>query len=1180
MKKFKLVSRNEKIFLKLIEGFNCGEENFDLLKKCTVNYVIVTPENKSWRIYLSTPQNLGSELLQGVESFIGEKFSLTATISEVVRIERKFTPPPPKKSVEKTSVTLDPVGASKSVNKKTSSPRSNVSAEKKSTVEVESGEKIYGKKITGGVMNISDITLDSKVIICGEIGDDDKNGVNFRDFKTGSSAITFSLTDKTNGIVCKKFFKQNAHDAAEKIFSQLKNGMSVKISGAVKYDDYLKENVVMIDAIEKFETHTAERQDNAEIKRVELHAHTTMSTMDAVVSAKKLVTQAANWNWSAIAITDHGVVQAFPEAAQTAEKLKKQGKNIKIIYGMEGYLNVEDDQKSGYHIILLAKNKVGLNNLYRLISISQIKYFHRTPRIPKKLLAQCREGLIIGSACEAGELIRGIVAGKTETEIEEIANFYDYLEIQPYLNNEFLIRSKDFPNINTEDDLIDINKKVAALAEKLNKPLVATCDSHFLNKEDYIYRAILMNGKGFEDADRQPPLYLRTTEEMLAEFKYLDEKVAYDAVVTNPNKIAEQIEVLKPIPDGLYSPTIPGADEEIREMSYKKAKYLYGENLPEIVSARLEQELKPIITHGFSSLYLIAQRLVKKSNDDGYLVGSRGSVGSSFVATMTGITEVNPLPPHYRCPKCQYSHFFTHGEVGCGYDLENKNCPVCGYPLIKDGHDIPFAVFLGFDGDKVPDIDLNFSGEYQPVAHKYTEVLFGRHNVYRAGSIMTVAEKTAFGFVKKYLEEKKITKHGSFIAKMAKGCMGVKSTTGQHPAGIMVVPRDMDIHYFSPIQYPAEKKSSETITTHFDYHSISSRLVKLDILGHDDPTVIKMLENLTHRDPKTIPLDDKPTLSLFSSTNVLGLTPQQLKCNSGTFGIPEFRTPFTRQMIDDTHPDCFSDLVRISGFSHGTDVWLGNAQDLIKDKTCTLKNAISARDDIMMYLIHHGVDALKSFKIMENVRKGKGISPDAVEDLKAHNVPDWYIDSCQKIKYLFPRAHATAYVMMAYRIAYCKVHYPLAYYAAYFSIRADEFDANEITKGLRHIKAEMEKLNDLADERKLDNKEADTLAVLQLAYEMYLRGFSVEKVDLYKSDAEKFIVLKKSLLPPLASLVGVGQVAAKGIAEARKTGKFSSIEDLRTRSGINKTAIAALQEHGCLQGMDESDQVSLFNFGF
>ena len=1148
MDKFKLKPNDEKILVKLLSDFKTSADNLTKVNRAALTEIVLIPEVRRWIIFLRVSETLGENFLSEMESYLSKKFNTDAKIKEEI---------------------LKPV-LQENLQPKAAPPK---------TVKIESkGDKIFGKKIGNDVTKISDVQAEQKVTICGEIGEDDRNGLQMRDFKTGSRGVFFSVTDDSDGIVCKKIFKQELREDADKLLEKLKNGMRVKVHGTAKYDDYTKETQILIDGIEVLENDFAGRTDDAEVKRTELHAHTTMSAMDAVVSPAKLITTAANWNWSAIAITDHGVVQAFPEAAQTVEKLSKQGKNIKVIYGMEGYLNVEENQKSGYHVILLAKNKVGLDNLYRLISISQIKYFYRTPRIPKNILAKFREGLIIGSACEAGELIRSIIAKKSEAEIEEIANFYDYLEIQPYHNNDFLVRSKDFPDIQTDEDLININKKVAELAKKLNKPLVATCDVHFLNPEDKLYRAILMNGKGFDDAENQPPLYLRTTEEMLKEFDYLDKQVAYDAIVTNPNKIAEMCEVLKPIPDGLYSPTIPNADKEISETSYKRAKYFYGENLPKIVEDRLEQELKPIIHHGFSSLYLIAERLVKKSNADGYLVGSRGSVGSSFVATMTGITEVNPLPPHYRCPKCQYSQFFTHGEVGCGYDLENKNCPVCGYPLIKDGHDIPFAVFLGFDGDKVPDIDLNFSGEYQSTAHKYTEILFGRHNVYRAGSIMTVAEKTAFGFVKKYFEEKKITKHESFIAKTAKGCMGVKSTTGQHPAGIMVVPRDMDIHYFTPIQYPAEKKSSETITTHFDYHSISSRLVKLDILGHDDPTVIKMLENLTHRDPQTIPLDDKPTLSIFSSTDAIGVSPDKLGTKSGTFGIPEFRTPFTRQMIDDTHPDCFSDLVRISGFSHGTDVWLGNAQDLIRNKICTLKNAISARDDIMMYLIHHGVDALKSFKIMENVRKGKGISAENVEDLKSHEVPDWYVDSCQKIKYLFPRAHATAYVMMAYRIAYCKVHYPLAYYAAYFSIRADEFDANEIVKGERHIKSEIQKLEDLQLDRKLDLKESATLAVLQLAYEMYLRGFKVEKVDLYKSDAEKFIMLKKSLLPPLASLAGVGQVAAKGIAEARQSGKFTSIEDLRNRSGINKTSIAALQEHGCLDGLDESNQLGLFNF--
>ena len=683
----------------------------------------------------------------------------------------------------------------------------------------------------------------------------------------------------------------------------------------------------------------------------------------------------------------------------------------------------------------------------------------------------------------------------------------------------------------------------------------------------------MLKGKGFDDAELQPPTYLRTTDEMLAEFQYLGEDEAYEAVVTNPRKISEMIEKFKPIPDDLYSPMIPGADDEIRNMSYNKAKSWYGDPLPKIVQDRLKQELTPIIGHGFSVLYLIAQRLVHKSNMDGYLVGSRGSVGSSFVATMTDITEVNPLPPHWRCPHCKYSEFVTDGSVGCGFDLPDKICPVCGTPLIKDGHDIPFAVFLGFDGDKVPDIDLNFSGEYQPVAHKYTEVLFGKDNVYRAGTIATVADKTAFGYVKKFFDDKGVKKHNAYIGKLAMGCQGVKRTTGQHPAGIMVVPRNMDVHFFTPVQHPADDKDSATITTHFDYHSISSRLVKLDILGHDDPTVIKMLEDLTHRDPQTIPFDDPATLSLFSSTKALGLTQEELGATSGTFGIPEFRTSFTRQMIDDTHPSCFSDLVRISGFSHGTDVWLGNAQDLIRKGTCTMHDAISARDDIMMYLIHKGIDPLLSFKTMEKVRKGRGIAPEVVEKLREGGVPEWYIDACQKIKYLFPRAHATAYVMMAYRIAFCKVHYPLAFYAAYFSIRAAEFDANVISRGKDYVR---QKLDELDAKDDLEAKDKAVQIVLQLAWEMFLRGFYMEKVDIYHSSADRFIIHEKSLLPPIASLSGMGGVAARSIVEARKDGEFTSVEDLRKRTGISKTNIELLRNHGCLDGMSESDQMDLF----
>ncbi|MBR5163644.1 MAG: PolC-type DNA polymerase III, partial [Schwartzia sp.] len=899
---------------------------------------------------------------------------------------------------------------------------------------------MFGNGTAGEIKPICEIENEEKsVVVVGVLTKVDGRELRKTNF------IFFDIADEAQGISAKAFFEDKEEYARilDVMKKGAKQGMQVRVRGAIRFDTY--QNALVLFAYSVKEEPVPLREDKAEVKRVELHAHTQMSAMDSVVSTKTLVRTAARWGWDAVAITDHGVVQAFPDAMNVVEEEKL---DVKIIYGMEGYLTGDDyKQRHANHIILLAKNKEGLHNLYELVSFSHLRFFYRQPRIPKEILKEYREGLIVGSACEAGELIRAIVAHESEEKLLEIADFYDYLEIQPIGNNAFLVRSEEFPDVNTDEDLRNINRKVAELARKLGKMLVATCDVHFLNPEDSIYRAVIMKGKGFDDADLQPPLYLRTTEEMLKEFDYLGEETAYEAVVTNPRRIAEMVGRFKPIPDNLYSPSIPGADEEIHDMSYRRAHEMYGENLPAVVQARLDQELKPIIGHGFSVLYLIAHKLVKKSNIDGYLVGSRGSVGSSFVATMTDITEVNPLPPHWRCPKCKYSKFITDGSYSSGFDLPDMTCPVCGEPLTKDGHDIPFAVFLGFDGDKVPDIDLNFSGVYQPVAHKYTEQLFGRDNVYRAGEIMAVKDKTAYGYVKKYYEEKGEKKHDAFIQRIVNGCVGTKRTTGQHPAGIMVVPRNMDIHFFSPIQRPADKTDSDTVTTHFDYHSISSRLVKLDILGHDDPTVIKMLENLTHRDPKTIPFDDPATLSLFHSTEALGVTPEELGATSGTFGIPEFRTGFTRKMIDDTQPACFSDLVRISGFSHGTDVWLNNAQDLIRGGTCTLHDAISARDDIMMYLIHKGIDPLLSFKTMESVRKGKGIKPDVVEKLKEGGVPEWYVESCQKIKYLFPRAHATAYVMMAYRIAYCKVHYPLAFYAAYFSIRADAFDVNVVAAG-------------------------------------------------------------------------------------------------------------------------------------
>ena len=1202
-----------------------------------------------------------------------------------------------------------------------------------------------------------------------------------RQIRDERTILSIAVTDFTDSIIVKMFIK---NEQLEDIYSFVKKGNFLKIKGIAAMDKFDQEITISnVSGIRKGTDNRSVRTDLALNKRVELHCHTKMSDMDGVSYASDIINQAIKWGHKAVAITDHGVVQAFTEAYHTMQKLwgkyeaKGEKLDFKVIYGVEAYLvddtkkivtnpkgqdfagdfvvfdlettgfsalvdkvieigavkirngeivdrfstfvnpkvpisfrienltgisdqmvmgsktieeilpeflefcegcvmvahNAEFDmsfiinnaERQGlefspsyidtvllsqflipalhnykldtltkhlnvvldnhhravddaeatahiflklikmladrdiftldklneegaldeesikklhqYHCIILAANEMGRINLYRLVSASHMKYFNRFPKIPKSLVNQYREGLIIGSACEAGELFRAMVNGRSDAEIARIVSFYDYLEIQPIGNNAFLIRNENFPDVQTDEDLIKINLKVAELAKKLNKMLIATCDVHFLNAKDSIYRAILMKGKGFEDAEKQPPLYLRTTDEMLKEFSYLGEELAYEAVVTNPRKIADMVEVFKPIPDELYSPMIPGADQEIHDMSYAKARELYGENLPKVVQDRLELELNSIIGHGFAVLYLIAHKLVKKSLDDGYLVGSRGSVGSSFVATMTNITEVNPLPPHWRCPHCRHSEFIEDGTYGCGFDMPDKDCPHCGTKMIKDGHDIPFAVFMGFDGDKVPDIDLNFSGDYQPVAHKYTEELFGKDNVFRAGTIATVADKTAYGYVKKFFDEKGIKKRDAYINSLVNGCTGVKRTTGQHPGGIMVIPRNMDVHHFTPIQRPADDTTTNTITTHFDYHSISSRLVKLDILGHDDPTVIKMLENITHRDPRTIPFDDPATMSIFSSTEALGVTPEELGATSGTFGIPEFRTPFTRQMLDDTKPKKFSDLVRISGFSHGTNVWLENAQDLITSGTCTVSDAISCRDDIMMHLIHSGIDPLFSFKTMEKVRKGKGLSEDDIKVMKDGGIPQWYIDSCLKIKYLFPRAHATAYVMMAYRIAFCKVHYPLAFYAAYFSIRAAEFDADIISKGKLAVRDKLDEIIELEKQKKLSVKDKGFQVVLELAWEMYLRGFSVEKVDLYKSNADKFILHEKSLLPPFTALTGISTMAANNIVQARLEGEFTSIDDLKKRASLSTPIVERLREHGCLDGLQESDQISLFS---
>ncbi|MBS4189268.1 PolC-type DNA polymerase III [Bacillus sp. FJAT-49705] len=825
------------------------------------------------------------------------------------------------------------------------------------------------------------------------------------------------------------------------------------------------------------------------------------------------------------------------------------------------------------HCTLLAQTEVGLKNLFKLVSISHMNYFYRVPRIPRSQLQKHREGILVGSGCDKGEVFEGMMQ-KSPEEVEEIAAFYDYLEVHP---KEVYAHLIELELVKNEKALEEIISNIVKLGEKLELPVAATGNVHYLEPNDKVYRQILISSQGGANPlnrHRLPDVHFRTTNEMLELFSFLGKDKAKQIVVENTNKIAEMIDVIKPIKDDLYTPKIEGADDEMRNMSYSMARRIYGDNLPEIVEARLEKELKSIIGHGFAVIYLISHKLVKKSLDDGYLVGSRGSVGSSLVATMTEITEVNPLPPHYVCPDCKHSEFFNDGSVGSGFDLPDKDCPRCGAKYKKDGQDIPFETFLGFKGDKVPDIDLNFSGEYQPRAHNYTKVLFGEDYVYRAGTIGTVADKTAFGYVKAYQQDNNLQLRGAEVERLASGCTGVKRTTGQHPGGIIVVPDYMDIYDFSPIQFPADDKNSEWKTTHFDFHSIHDNLLKLDILGHDDPTVIRMLQDLSGIDPKTIPTDDPEVMKIFSGTESLGVSEEQIMCKTGTLGIPEFGTRFVRQMLEDTKPTTFSELVQISGLSHGTDVWLGNAQELIHNKICTLSEVIGCRDDIMVYLIYQGLEPAFAFKIMESVRKGKGLTDEMEEEMRKNSVPEWYIDSCKKIKYMFPKAHASAYVLMAVRIAYFKVHHPLLYYAAYFSVRAEDFDIGAMVRGSQSIRSVIEEIN--AKGLDASTKEKNLLTVMELALEMIERGFSFKKVDLYRSSANEFIIDGKSLIPPFNSIPGLGTNAALNIVKAREEGEFLSKEDLQQRGKLSKTIIEYLDNHGCLESLPEQNQLSLF----
>lgn len=826
-----------------------------------------------------------------------------------------------------------------------------------------------------------------------------------------------------------------------------------------------------------------------------------------------------------------------------------------------------------YHCTLLAQNDIGLKNMFQLVSIANLEYFYRVPRIPRSILQKYREGILVGSACDKGEVFEGMMQ-KSPEEVEHVAEFYDYLEVMPKPVYAPLI---EMELVKSEHDLEEIIGNIVKLGEKLGKPVVATGNVHYLNENDKIYRKILINSQGGANPlnrHQLPDVHFRTTNEMLKEFSFLGFDKAKEIVITNTNKIADMIDSIKPVRDDLYTPKIEGAEEEMRELSYTRARKIYGEPIPEIVEARLEKELNSIISNGFSVIYLIAHKLVKKSLDDGYLVGSRGSVGSSLVATMSDITEVNPLPPHYVCPDCKHSEFIADGSVGSGFDLPDKDCPNCGAKYKKDGHDIPFETFLGFKGDKVPDIDLNFSGEYQPRAHDYTKVLFGGDNVFRAGTIGTVADKTAYGYVKAYQQDNNLHYRNAEVDRLASGCTGVKRTTGQHPGGIIVIPDYMDIYDFSPIQFPADDRTSEWRTTHFDFHSIHDNVLKLDILGHDDPTVIRMLQDLSGIDPKTIPTDDPEVMKIFSGPESLGVTEEQIMCKTGTLGIPEFGTRFVRQMLEDTKPTTFSELVQISGLSHGTDVWLGNAQELIQQKICNLSEVIGCRDDIMVYLIYQGLEPSFAFKIMESVRKGKGLTEEMEEEMQRNEVPGWYIDSCKKIKYMFPKAHAAAYVLMAVRIAYFKVHHPLLYYTAYFTVRAEDFDVEAMANGSEAIRAKIVEIN--AKGLDASNKEKSLLTVLELALEMTERGYSFQKINLYKSAATDFIIEGNTLIPPFNAIPGLGTNVAVNIVKAREQGEFLSKEDLQQRGKVSKTLIEYLDNQGCLADLPEQNQLSLF----
>lgn len=1074
-------------------------------------------------------------------------------------------------------------------------------------VYLDNPQQFYGR---GGISNhtrdMISITGDDTEIACwGEVF-----GLETRDIKTkrgtDMTIVNFSFSDHTNSLNASLFI--DTHRMGD--IAPLKDGAFILVNGSYEFDNYKKDFVVKPRAMALLQKYTEKDEHEGE-KRVELHCHTNMSAKDAVSSADAIVRQAYEWGHKAIAITDHGVVQAYPAAAGAVKAIRKSGGDFKVIYGVESYfvddvnndvkdLNAKQTAKFRYHQIILVKNLTGLKNLYKLVSEAHLHDFRGKPLTMRSKLDKLREGLILGSACEQGELYRAIIDEKPEDELLRIADYYDYLEIQPLGNNAFMVRESSYPDKKdkktgavipnrfkkvTDFEVIkNFNRKVVELADKLGKPVVATGDVHFLKKSDDIIRKILMAGQGFEDFDNQAPLYLKTTDEMLADFDYFGER-AREFVIDNPNKIADMVDGdVIPVPDGNYPPVIEGSDELLHDICWDTAHKTYGENLPEVVEKRLEKELNSIINNGFSIMYISAQKLVAYSEENGYLVGSRGSVGSSFAATMAGISEVNPLPPHYVCPECQYSEFFLKGEVGSGFDLPEKKCPKCGAQLNRNGHDIPFETFLGFKGDKVPDIDLNFSDEFQNSVQKYTETLFGSENVFKAGTISTVAEKTAYGFAKAYAEKKGITLSNAELNRLASLVekAQIKQTTGQHPAGMIIVPKTNTIYDFCPIQHPADDVNSDIITTHFDFHSIHDTILKLDELGHVVPTTYKYLEEYTGIPVNDVSMSDPEVYSLFTSTKALGVEPDEIDSRTGTYCLPEFGTKFVREMLIDCQPKNFSDLLQISGLSHGTDVWLGNAKDLIDNGTCTISEVIGTRDNIMVYLIHKGLEEGRAFKITETVRKGlvaKGkVSAEdwsAMEDdMRSHGVPEWYIESCHKIKYMFPKAHAAAYVISALRLAWYKVHRPLEFYCAYFTARPEDVDVPTIMQGKQAVRQYLQNIK--AKGKEASKKELDVYNNMLIFNEMMSRGIEVLPIDIKHSHAMKYLPENGRMRLPFGALSGVGEKAAYSIYEAAQKGDFISREDFQIEAGVSKTIIQNLADLGAMNELPDTNQISMF----